>query len=280
MNSVNENPQAAPVRSNFYPSFFLCLLLGGFGAHRFYTGKIKSGLLQLVALGGCGIWVLVDLVTILLGKFKDKSGVAIPNVNPKVTWPIVVIALAFCGCPISLGALSLAAQNGLFGKGIADSIAKANAETQAAVAKAKAAEAKEGLVNVGNNAKTDYRGEYAESPKPDLKTIRNGGKIIKVDANSIQISEWIDGESYENSGKIESTTTSTDGKTVILTGDLDYSGGSGTAFGVTVKPGDERHWTTPFTGTVNTAEQTIRFEGLPQNNMYLSDCEFPEGDKE
>jgi TM2 domain-containing membrane protein YozV len=250
------------VESNFYPTFFLCLFLGGFGAHRFYTGKIKSGIAQLVTLGGCGIWPVVDLITILLGRFKDKNGVQMPNANPKLTWPIFVITLAFCGCPISIGALSLAAQNGLFGKGLADSIAKANAESQAAVAKAKAAEAKEDFVKVRNNAKTDYRGEYTESPKPDLKTIRNGGRTIKVDANSIQISEWIDGDYYESSGKIDDTTTSTDGKTVTVTGKLEYSTLlANPSRDGTVTSGEEGRWTTPFTGTINTAEQTITFKG-------------------
>jgi TM2 domain-containing membrane protein YozV len=90
MNSVNENPQAAPVRSNFYPTFILALFLGSFGVHRFYTGKIKSGILQLITFGGCGVWWLVDMVLLLLGKFKDKNNQAMPNVNPKLTWPIFV----------------------------------------------------------------------------------------------------------------------------------------------------------------------------------------------
>src|SRR5207247_6382561 len=69
--------------------------------HRFYTGKIKSGVVQLVTLGGCGVWALVDLITILLGKFKDKNGVPMSNVNPKVTWAsavvVTVIGLAVLG---------------------------------------------------------------------------------------------------------------------------------------------------------------------------------------
>ncbi len=37
-------------------SLVLCLLLGVFGAHRFYAGKTCSAVLQLVTLGGLGIW--------------------------------------------------------------------------------------------------------------------------------------------------------------------------------------------------------------------------------
>jgi len=56
------------------PVFVLCLLLGGFGAHRFYVGKIGTGILMLLTLGGLGIWVLIDLVVILCGEFTDKAG--------------------------------------------------------------------------------------------------------------------------------------------------------------------------------------------------------------
>lgn len=55
------------------PAFLLCFFLGIFGAHRFYVGKTKSAVLQLVTLGGLGIWSLVDFVMIIIGKFKDKQ---------------------------------------------------------------------------------------------------------------------------------------------------------------------------------------------------------------
>jgi predicted nucleic acid-binding Zn ribbon protein len=56
------------------PAFLLALLLGVFGAHRFYAGKIGTGILQLVTLGGLGIWTLIDLVLILTGNFRDGDG--------------------------------------------------------------------------------------------------------------------------------------------------------------------------------------------------------------
>ena len=52
-----------------------CALLGIFGAHRFYVGKIGTGLLTILTIGGfCGIWPLVDLILILIGSFRDKQG--------------------------------------------------------------------------------------------------------------------------------------------------------------------------------------------------------------
>ncbi|WP_327091667.1 TM2 domain-containing protein [Nonomuraea sp. NBC_01738] len=52
----------------------LCFFLGVLGVHRFYVGKIGTGILQLITLGGFGIWVLVDFIMILVGAFKDKQG--------------------------------------------------------------------------------------------------------------------------------------------------------------------------------------------------------------
>ena len=56
------------------PVFVICLLVGVFGAHRFYVGKIGTGILMLLTFGGFGIWYLVDLVLILCGEFTDKNG--------------------------------------------------------------------------------------------------------------------------------------------------------------------------------------------------------------
>lgn len=63
----------------FVPTLLLCFFLGVFGIHRFYVGKIGTGILQLLTLGGLGIWAMIDVVIIACGNFKDKQGLPVKN---------------------------------------------------------------------------------------------------------------------------------------------------------------------------------------------------------
>ncbi len=55
-------------------TLLLCFFLGAFGVHRFYVGKTATGIAMLLTAGGCGIWMLVDLVMIICGNFTDVEG--------------------------------------------------------------------------------------------------------------------------------------------------------------------------------------------------------------
>jgi TM2 domain-containing membrane protein YozV len=66
------SPDASP--KSRLAALLLCWFLGILGAHRFYVGKIGTGVLQIFTLGGLGIWTLVDLIMIIVGAFKDKEG--------------------------------------------------------------------------------------------------------------------------------------------------------------------------------------------------------------
>ena len=58
---------------NWFITFVLCLIFGILGIHRFYLGKIKSGIIQLFTLGGLGIWALIDLFEIATHQFTDSN---------------------------------------------------------------------------------------------------------------------------------------------------------------------------------------------------------------
>jgi len=55
-------------------AFILALVLGVFGAHRFYVGKIGSGIGMVCTLGGLGIWYLYDVIMVASGQFRDADG--------------------------------------------------------------------------------------------------------------------------------------------------------------------------------------------------------------
>jgi|MGYP002700816786 TM2 domain-containing membrane protein YozV len=64
---------------SFTTTLLLAFFLGGLGVHRFYLGKTGTGVLQLLTLGGLGIWALIDFVLIACQKFTDKNGLVVRN---------------------------------------------------------------------------------------------------------------------------------------------------------------------------------------------------------
>jgi TM2 domain-containing membrane protein YozV len=70
----NRAAAAATSSKGMVPAALLCFFLGAFGIHRFYVGKIGTGILMILTLGGLGIWTLIDFVMIIVGSFKDRDG--------------------------------------------------------------------------------------------------------------------------------------------------------------------------------------------------------------
>lgn len=86
INNVNSNVNTNTVNAEFtvspksrLVSLLLCFFLGGLGIHRFYVGKIGTGIIWLLTLGLCGFGALIDLIMIACGGFKDNYGRQIKN---------------------------------------------------------------------------------------------------------------------------------------------------------------------------------------------------------
>lgn len=65
INNVNAVAVPHGREKNKWVAFFLCLFLGFFGVHRFYEGKIGTGILYLFTLGLVGFGWLIDCIILL-----------------------------------------------------------------------------------------------------------------------------------------------------------------------------------------------------------------------
>ncbi len=52
----------------------LCFFLGYLGIHRFYAGKIGTGIIWLFTGGLMGFGWIIDFIVIILGNFRDSDG--------------------------------------------------------------------------------------------------------------------------------------------------------------------------------------------------------------
>jgi len=100
-----QRPLPAPAKS-FPIAWVLSLVLGAWGADRFYLGKWKTGLLKLLTAGGLFVWWLIDLVLLSIGRVRDAKGRPLREFET-MKWPSraisAVVALGFVGMMI-LGA--------------------------------------------------------------------------------------------------------------------------------------------------------------------------------
>jgi len=68
-------------------ALILNVLTGFVGGHRFFAGKIGTGVLMACTLGGLGLWWVYDLVLIGTGEFRDSDGRRILRWSSDDPWP-------------------------------------------------------------------------------------------------------------------------------------------------------------------------------------------------
>jgi TM2 domain-containing membrane protein YozV len=72
VNSLRDRRTASD--KNWNTALILSVILGFFGADRFYVGRIGLGILKLITFGGYFVWWIVDIVLLLQGRMKDDLG--------------------------------------------------------------------------------------------------------------------------------------------------------------------------------------------------------------
>lgn len=77
----NINRRQPTSEKDWLVALLLCVLVGALGVHRFYVGKIGTGILWLIT-GGCFLvgWI-VDIVMIANGSFTDGEGFTLKNIR-------------------------------------------------------------------------------------------------------------------------------------------------------------------------------------------------------
>lgn len=60
-------------------ALLLCVFLGIFGIHRFYVGKVGTGLLYFFTMSIFGFGYIFDIIMIVTGNFRDSRGLPLIN---------------------------------------------------------------------------------------------------------------------------------------------------------------------------------------------------------
>lgn len=64
-------------------AILLAFFVGVLGVHRFYVGKVGTGLLWLFTAGFLGVGALIDIILIAAGSFKDSDGRRVLDWSPE-----------------------------------------------------------------------------------------------------------------------------------------------------------------------------------------------------
>ena len=90
---MTEQNQTNSSQKDFMTAAMLSLFLGMFGVDRFYLGKVGTGILKLITLGGLGIWYLIDLILILTGSMRSKNNQLLGNRKKNLKLALIITAV-------------------------------------------------------------------------------------------------------------------------------------------------------------------------------------------
>jgi hypothetical protein len=89
------DPVVPPSDRSFIATWMFAWLLGFLGVDRFYLGKVGTGILKLLTVGGLGIWWLIDLILTLAGVQRDVQGRLLPDFEQHKMIAWIITAAGF-----------------------------------------------------------------------------------------------------------------------------------------------------------------------------------------